>query len=105
MNLNLISWNVRGLNDGAKRTRVCNLLQLWKADVVCLQETKLTAVTHSLVRTLWRCRYVDWIGLDAVGASGGIILMWDKRVVERIDEAVGRFSISVRFREDRKSVV
>jgi hypothetical protein len=99
MNLNLISWNVRGLNDGAKRTRVCNLLQLWKADVVCLQETKLTAVTHSLVCSLWRCRYVDWIGLDVVGASGGIILMWDKRVVERIDEAVGRFSISVRFRE------
>jgi hypothetical protein len=99
MNLNLISWNVRGLNDGAKRTRVCNLLQLWKADVVCLQETKLTAITQSLVRSLWRCRYVDWINLDSVGASGGIILMWDKRVVERTDEAVGRFSLSVRFRE------
>ena len=25
--------------------------------------------------------------------------MWDKRVVERTDEAVGRFSLSVRFRE------
>jgi exonuclease III len=36
MNLNLISWNVRGLNDEAKRTRICNLLHHWKADVVCL---------------------------------------------------------------------
>ena len=34
MNLNLLSWNVRGLNDREKRARICNLLYLWKADVV-----------------------------------------------------------------------
>jgi exonuclease III len=99
MNLNILSWNVRGLNDGAKRTRICNLLHHWKVDVVCLQETKLTAVTQGLVRSLWRCKYVDWISLDSIGASGGIILMWDRRVVDRVDEAIGCFSISCRFRE------
>jgi exonuclease III len=99
MNLNLISWNVRGLNDGAKRTRICNLLHHWKADVVCFQETKLMSVTQGLVKSLWRCKYVDWISLNSIGASGGIILMWDRRVVERVDEAIGCFSISCRFRE------
>uniref|UniRef100_A0A2N9HXJ9 Reverse transcriptase domain-containing protein n=1 Tax=Fagus sylvatica TaxID=28930 RepID=A0A2N9HXJ9_FAGSY len=46
-------------------------------------ETKLMAVTQGLVRSLWRCKYVDWISLDSIGASGGIILMWDKGAVER----------------------
>jgi hypothetical protein len=36
--------------------------------------------------------------LGSVGASGGILLMWDRRVVEKIDEVVGDFSISCRFR-------
>jgi exonuclease III len=99
MNLNIISWNVRGLNDGAKRTRVHILFHLWKADVVCLQETKLKVVTQGLVRNLWRCRYVDWISLDSIEASGGILLMWDKRIIERLEEAVGCYSISCKFRE------
>ena len=99
MNLNLISWNVRGLNDGAKRTRICNLLHHWKADVVCLQETKLMTVTQGLVRSLWRCKYVDWISLDSIRASSGIILMWHRRVVDCVDEAIGCSSISCRFRE------
>ena len=99
MNLNLLSWNVRGLNDRVKMSRICNLLYLWKADVVCLQETKLMAVTQGLIRSLWRCRYVDWLSLDSVRAFGGIILMWDKRVVDRVDVAIGNFSVSCRFRE------
>lgn len=37
----LISGNVRRLNDFRKHLRVKNLLQQWKVDVVCLQETKL----------------------------------------------------------------
>ena len=44
MNTNIISWNVWGLNDGAKRLCVRNLLHLWKADIVCLQETKVAEV-------------------------------------------------------------
>uniref|UniRef100_A0A2N9HAP6 Reverse transcriptase zinc-binding domain-containing protein n=1 Tax=Fagus sylvatica TaxID=28930 RepID=A0A2N9HAP6_FAGSY len=63
------------------------------------RETKLMSVTQGLVRSLWRCKYVDWTSLDSIGASGGIILMWDRRVVERVDEAIGCFSISCRFRE------
>ena len=41
MNLKLLSWNVRGLNDFSKRLRVKNLHKQWKADLVCLQEMKL----------------------------------------------------------------
>ena len=44
MILKILSWNVRGLNDRRKRSRVKNLLRGWKCDVICLQETKLTGM-------------------------------------------------------------
>jgi len=36
--------------------------------------------------------------LGSEGASGGIVLMWDRRAVEKVEEAVGRFSVSCRFK-------
>jgi exonuclease III len=33
----ILSWNVRGLNEGQKRLRVRNLLQDWKVDIVCFK--------------------------------------------------------------------
>ena len=98
MNLKIISWNVRGLNDKEKRLKIRNFLRSWKADIVCLQETKLEWVTRGLVRSIWSCPFIDLLYLDSEGASGGILLMWDRKVVEKLEEAVGNFSISCRFK-------
>ena len=60
MNLKILSWNVRGLNDCRKRSIVKNLLREWKYDVICLQETKLTGLDRQMVVT---CGVVFlWIG-------------------------------------------
>ena len=96
--MKIVSWNVRGLNEGEKRLRVRNLLHGWRADVVCLQETKLRGVSERMVRSLWRGRHVGWVALASCGAAGGIVVLWDRRVVEKVDEAVGVFSVSCRFR-------
>ena len=55
-------------------------------------------VTRGLVRSIWSCPFVDWLYLGSEGASSGILLMWDRRVVEKLEEAVGNFSISCRFK-------
>ncbi|KAG5632969.1 hypothetical protein H5410_004686, partial [Solanum commersonii] len=36
----ILTWNVRGLNNEASKSLVKTCLQKWKADVICLQETK-----------------------------------------------------------------
>ena len=77
MNLKILSWNVRGLNVVEKRLQIRNLLRTWRADIVCLQETKLEWITRGIVRSIWGCSYVDWLYLGFEGASGGIVLMWD----------------------------
>ena len=65
---------------------------------MCLQETKLEWITRGIVRSIWSCPYVDWLYLGSDGAFGGILLMWDSRVVEKVEEAVGHFSVSCKFK-------
>jgi exonuclease III len=89
MNHNILTWNVRGLNGGRKRLKIRNLLSTWKVDIVCLQETKLKMVSSQLVQSLWRCPYKEWCHVDSIGASGGILLMWDRRVVTKIEVCLG----------------
>ena len=95
MTLKLLSWNVRGLNDPHKRVVVKNLLREWKCDIVCLQESKLDSTNSILVKNLRGSPFVDWGALDALHTTGGIILMWDRRVFEKIDLVVGSFSVLV----------
>ncbi|KAG2705942.1 hypothetical protein I3760_05G081100, partial [Carya illinoinensis] len=94
----IVSWNVRRLNEDNKRLQIRHLLREWKADIVCLQETKLKLINRNMVRSIWSCTYVDWVYLAAKGASGGILVMWDRRVMEKIEEFVGVYSVACSFR-------
>uniref|UniRef100_A0A2N9IF49 CCHC-type domain-containing protein n=1 Tax=Fagus sylvatica TaxID=28930 RepID=A0A2N9IF49_FAGSY len=61
-------------------------------------ETKLDFIDRRVIRSLWGIHHVDWLYLGSEGASGGILMMWDRRVVEKMDSAVGQYSISCKFR-------
>jgi exonuclease III len=98
MKLKLLTWNVRGLNDPKKRVVLKNWLRTWKVDVICLQETKLDKVDGRLIHSIWGNRFAGWEVLNADNTAGGVLLLWDKRVVERIDSIVGRFSVSCQWK-------
>ena len=85
MKFKILSWNVRGLNEEKKRLRVRRLLSQWKADIVCLQETKLEKITPGIMQSLWRCPYVEWSYVASMGVLGGILLLWDRRAVSKVD--------------------
>ena len=89
---------MRGLNEQDKRLRVRNLIRNWKADIVFLQETKMELINKGVICSLWGGQHVDWLYLGSVGASGGVLLMWDNRVVNKVEEAVGHFSVSCKFK-------
>ena len=98
MSLRLLSWNVRGLNNPQKREVCKNLLKEWRGNVVCLQETKLASTNSALVWSLWGSPFVDWAVLDAIQTFGGVLMLWDKREVEKVNVSVGLFSVSVLLR-------
>jgi exonuclease III len=93
----IIVWNVRGLNAFKKQLRIRGLLKEWKVDIVCLFETKMEVITREMVRSLWGGQHVDWMYKGANGASGGILLLWDRRVVEKIDECMGSYTVACMF--------
>ena len=64
---------MKGLNDVEKRLWVKGLTKGWKADIICLQETKIEK--RKTMRNLWGCHHVDWLNLGSIGVSGGILLM------------------------------
>jgi exonuclease III len=48
----IVVWNVRGLNAMDQRLRIRGLLKNWKAEIVCLSETKLENIYRDVVRSL-----------------------------------------------------
>ena len=55
-------------------------------------------IKKNTIRSLWGGHHVDWLFVGSNGASGGILLLWDKRCLEKIDEALGLFTASCKFR-------
>ena len=41
---------------------------------------------------------MDWLYLGSEGASGGMLIMRNCRLVEILEEAVGQYSVSCRFK-------
>ncbi|KAM3222863.1 hypothetical protein P3L10_022133 [Capsicum annuum] len=89
MKLNLVSWNVRGLNDRGKRRVVKNCIEQWRADIVCLQETKLQGNLQEIVKQLWGGRWVNFACLEASGTRGVIIMVERKEVWDELGAVKG----------------
>ena len=98
MKIKILSWNIRGLNDRNKRKLIKALISSHKVDLVCLQETKMSEMSLGVVRSLGVGSFLEWGALNARGATGGVVVYWDSRVLELLGMEVGLFSISCRFK-------
>ena len=86
------------MNEVKNRMQIRGRLREWKANIVCLQETKMELISREVVGNVWGCRHADWLYLGSKGASGGILLMWDRRVMEKMEECVGNYVVACRFK-------
>lgn len=76
-NPEIICWNVRGLNNPAKRKAVREFLALVRVNVVCLQEMKLDAIDQFVVMQCLGPSFDGFAYLPAEETRGGILLAWD----------------------------
>ena len=80
--MKLISWNVRGLGGADKRKEVNLLVREHKPFILCVQETKLLVFDVFVCKSIWGDGNVDYSYQPSVGASGGIVTLWDLSEVE-----------------------
>jgi hypothetical protein len=72
----ILIWNVRGLNSRARQDTVRELVLSVKAEIVCLQETKMQSVPRSTIVSMLGSEFADYVFLPSEGASGGILVAW-----------------------------
>jgi exonuclease III len=71
----ILSWNVRGLNNSARRHEVKLMVNSCRPDIVCLQETKLDFFDKAIVNSVMRPDFKEsFIFLLVDGTRGAILL-------------------------------
>jgi len=80
--MKLLSWNVRGLGGVEKRREVRSLATEKRPHILCVQETKLLVCDDSVCSSLWGNSNYAYSFRPLVGASGGLLTMWDCSEVE-----------------------
>ncbi|RVW56523.1 hypothetical protein CK203_072539 [Vitis vinifera] len=61
-------------------------------------ETKIQDISRGIVPVLEWEDFLGWGAMSARGAAGGVVVFWDKRVLELMGMEVGLFSVSCRFK-------
>jgi hypothetical protein len=55
-------------------------------------------ISREVIHSLWQCQHVDWSYLGSRVASRGILLMWNRWVVEKVEECVRSFVVLYSFK-------
>lgn len=102
--MNIVSWNVRGLGRPSKRFLIKDFLNLHFADVCCLQESKLEAISPIIWREIGGGRLDQFEFLPARGSAGGIIVSgggiivgWNSVLFTGKLERMNTFSLTIEF--------
>ncbi|RVX07132.1 hypothetical protein CK203_053516 [Vitis vinifera] len=96
--LRKLEWTVNYMRGGGGGEGGGSMSRKNKVDLVCLQETKIQEMSMGIVRSLGVGRFLDWGAVDSRGAAGGIMVIWDNRMLELVDMQKGLFSISCTFK-------
>jgi len=75
-NMRTYFWNFFGFGMLAKRQAIKKMLIHHEIDVCFLLETKRAACTDKFVNFLWNEQNIRWTSVDAVGKSGGVLVLW-----------------------------
>jgi exonuclease III len=91
--LQLISWNVRGLNAAARFLAVYETIAATPCHRACLQETKLHTIDQPLAAFLRAYKLTRFAYKPVIGTKGGILLLWNDAKIDVSNIWLGRFSI------------
>ncbi|XP_026415928.1 uncharacterized protein LOC113311305 [Papaver somniferum] len=93
--LKIIFWNVKSLRAIKRRGRVRVWLSINKPDIIVFQESLLPVCNDAIVRQIWGPGPMDWRALDAIGRSGGVLIIWNTKKVVLENYIIGNYSVNI----------
>ncbi|KAK3210476.1 hypothetical protein Dsin_015182 [Dipteronia sinensis] len=91
----VMTWNVRGFGKGEKKVIVNGLVNRHNPEILFIQESKLKVFNNKVIRSLGGSRLTTGVGVEIVGASGGLITLWDENAFKAEDCITNRRCIIV----------
>ena len=101
----VLCWNVRGLNSEARQLAVKQKIDESGCSVVCLQETKCMHIDHRFIRKFCPRRFDNFAYVPSVGASAGMVVIWNSSFFEGKLIEAKPFGIIVEFLSKHTSEV
>ena len=80
--MNLISWNYRGLRHPLKVNATIDLVRTEYPNILLIQETKSSE--QEMNQIIQKIKHYEGTTINAIGASGGICIMWNQASWEPI---------------------
>lgn len=78
MEMILLSWNVRGLNNSLAKRIVREFIGKYNFNILCIQETKVERWDDRVKNMTWDANIHGWACQNSRGLSGGLVTTWDK---------------------------
>jgi exonuclease III len=80
--IELLCWNLRGLNDPAKRSAVREFISILRVSIICFQETKVDVIDDFFIMQCLGPSFDGYVYIPVEETRGGIILASDSSVVK-----------------------
>jgi exonuclease III len=93
----ILNWNLRGINSKKKWLALANKISESNCDIVCIQETKRESFDDQHLRNFCPKKLNKFEFIPSVGASGGIIIIWNGSLFNREVDFQNEFSLSIKF--------
>ena len=85
--MKIISWNVRSMNSVSKRAVLKGMVQSSKGECLFVQETKMEMIDDQIIRSISPWPSYQYVMCPS-GASGGILVLWNAKFWQKLDEFV-----------------
>jgi hypothetical protein len=96
-NWKVLYWNVRGLNGEIRQLALRSKIEESQCSIICVQENKCEFIDQRFLRKFSPKRFDNFAYSPSVGASGGILVIWNSAIFSGRVIQINTFGIIVEF--------
>ena len=93
----ILNWNIRGINDEKKWTSLSNKIEESSFSILYLQETERENFDSGYIKRFCPKQLSEFDYLPSLGASGGILVVWNESLFNGRTNDKTDYSISLEF--------